>query len=139
MLRGPASSRSAALAGPSHPWRLRLLAVALVLVVGFTGYRAVRVVRRVVYWRQHTDEPIRPWMNLGYVAHSYHVPPHILYQALDMPVRRHDRRSISRLAKARRCTTSTLIPLLEMAIVHARPPYPPPPPPPEAPPRGRAP
>ena len=31
------------------------------------------------------DEPIQGWMNIGYIAHSYHVPAYVLAQALGLP------------------------------------------------------
>ena len=56
-------------------WQQWLVVLAFVLVVSFTGMFAVRTVRRAIYWHYHQDEPIRAWMSLGYVAHSYNVPP----------------------------------------------------------------
>ena len=93
----------------TQPWRKALIAL-FVAIVAFTGYHAVRTVSDALYWNAHRDEPIEPWMTIGYVAHSYHVPPHILHAALNLPPTP-DRRPL------------------------ARPPYPPPgpPPPPVAP------
>ena len=66
------------------------------------GHRVfiVRAVRPAIYWHYHQDEPIRGWMNVGYVAHSYHVPPHVLYRALGLPHKPPDKRPLREIAKA---------------------------------------
>ena len=106
-----------------------LLLLALVLVVCATGLFAVRTVRRAAYWHYHRDEPIQPWMNVGQIAHSYGVPPHVLYQALGLPLRPPDRRPIRAIARAQGRSVEEVTAILQNAIVHSRPPYPPPPPP----------
>lgn len=80
-------------------WKQWILLVGFTLVVAITSLFVVRTVRRVNYWRVHHDEPIRPWMSLPYVAHSYRIPPHILYEALDITPVPRDRRPISQIAK----------------------------------------
>ena len=69
-------------------WQKWIVVAALVLVVLATGLFAVRTVRRAMYWRAHREDVIRPWMSIPYVAHSYRVPPHVLYQALGIPRKR---------------------------------------------------
>ena len=113
-----------------------LVVLAFVLVVSLTGLFAVRTVRRAIYWRHHQDEPIRPWMNLRYIAHSYRVPPHVLSEALGLPPEP-DRRPIREIARDQNRSVEEVIAILEEAIVHSRPTYPPPSPPPRE--RGRAP
>jgi hypothetical protein len=125
-------------------WRQWLVVLAFVLVVSLTSLFAVRTVRRAVYWHNRQDEPIRPWMNLGYIAHSYRVPPHVLSQALGLPPRP-DKRPIRAIAREQGRSVDEVIAILQDAIVHARPPYPPPPPPrpnegqSQGPPQGRSP
>ena len=108
-----------------------LVVIAFVLVISFTGIFAVRTVRRAIYWHYHQDEPIRPWMSLGYIARSYNVPPWVLQQALGLPPRNGpDRRPIREIAREQNRSVNEVIAILQNAIVHARPPYPPPGPPP---------
>jgi hypothetical protein len=116
-------------------WRQWVVLLAFLLVVSFTGLFAVRTVRRAIYWHYHQDEPIRPWMSLGYIAHSYRVPPWILSQALGLPREpdkrgKPDRRPIREIAREQNRSVDEVIATLQDAIVHARPPYPPPGPPP---------
>jgi len=106
-----------------------LVVLAFVLVVSVTALFAVRTVRRAIYWHYHQDETIRPWMNLGYIAHSYSVPPWVLSQALGLPPKP-DRRPIREIAREQNRSVDEVIAILQDAIVHARPPYPPPGPPP---------
>jgi hypothetical protein len=109
----------------SRQW---LVVLAFVFVLSFTGLFAVRTVRRAIYWHYHQDEPIRPWMNIGYIAHSYSVPPWVLRQALGLPPRTNgpDRRPIREIAREQNRSVEEVISILQDAIVHARPPYPPP-------------
>ncbi len=114
------------------PW---LGLAVFLLLAGFTAFKAVDAARSVIYWHAHRDEPIRGWMNVGYVAHSYRVPPHVLYLALGLPHQPPDRRPLRVIAKMQHRSMNEIRAILQNAIVHARPPYPPPPPPSE----GRAP
>jgi hypothetical protein len=100
-------------------WRQWLLILAFLLVVAFTAFFAVRTVRRAVYWHQHRDEPIRGWMTVGYVAHSYRVPPHVLYAALGLPGKP-DRRPLRAIARDQKRPVSEVIADLQRAIEQYR-------------------
>jgi len=112
-------------------WRQWLVLGLFLLAVMVTGIFVVRTVRRAIYWHNHRDQPIRAWMSVPYVAHSYSVPPYVLYKAIGLPPEtRHDRRPLREIAHEQDRPVETLISELEDAIKHSRPPYPPPPPPP---------
>jgi hypothetical protein len=112
-------------------WKQWVLLLAFLLTLSVTGLFVVHTVRHAIYWHNHRDEPIRPWMNVLYISHSYGVPPHVLYQAIGLPPGPPpDRRPIQKIADAQKRPVSELISELRDAITHARPPYPPPPPPP---------
>jgi hypothetical protein len=110
-----------------HQWLLVALFLAAVFFTGLFGFRAIR---RAIYWHNHRDEPIRSWMSVPYVAHSYRVPTHVLYQAIDLPPMQRDRRPLREIAREQDRPVEVLISELKDAIIHSRPPYPPPPPPP---------
>ena len=110
-------------------WRQALVALAFFLCVSAAVFFVVRAVRPAIYWHYHQDEPIRGWMNVGYVAHSYHVPPYVLYQALGLPHGPPDKRPLRQIAKEQNRSMDDIRAVLLEAIVHARPPYPPPRPP----------
>ena len=110
-------------------WRQWLLLSLFLVAVIVTGFFLVRTVRRAIYWHNHRDEPIRAWMSVPYVAHSYRIPPHVLNKAIGLPEMQRDRRPLREIAREQNRPVETLIHELEEAIVHSRPPYPPPPPP----------
>src|SRR6267154_2024281 len=101
-------------------WKQWVVMAALALVVLATGVFAVRTVRRAMYWRAHRDEAIRPWMSVPYVAHSYRVPPHVLYQALGIPPQPHDRRPIKQIAREQNRSIDEVTSILQDAIARAR-------------------
>ena len=113
-------------------WRQSVVAVAFLLSMSVAVFFVVRAVRPMIYWHYHQDEPIRSWMNLGYVAHSYHVPPHVLHSALGLPDKP-DRRPLREIAKEQNRSIDEIRTLLLEAIVQARRPYPSPPSPPTIP------
>ena len=104
-------------------WRKSVVAVAFLVSLSVSVFFVVRTVRPLIYWHYHQDEPIRGWMTLGYVAHSYHVPPHVLHQALGLPDKP-DRRPLREIAKEQNRSIDEIRTLLLEAIVQARPPHP---------------
>ncbi|NJM83541.1 MAG: hypothetical protein HC844_14640 [Tabrizicola sp.] len=53
-------------------WRARpVLTTAFLLACVATLFFAVRLVVQAVYWQTHQDEPVRPWMTVGYIARSW--------------------------------------------------------------------
>ena len=91
-----------------------------------TGLFAARAFRRAAYWREHRDERIRPWMSVGYVAHSYHVPPPVLYQAIGIEATLPDRRPLKEIAAQQHRSVDDLITQLQQAIIEFRKSHPPP-------------
>jgi hypothetical protein len=112
-------------------WQKWIVLGALAVVVLLTGLFAVRTVRRAMYWRAHHDEVIRPWMSIPYVAHSYRVPPHVLYQALGIPPQLHDRRPLKQIAREQNRPVDGMISTLHDAIAGERTNHPSAAPPPE--------
>ena len=108
-------------------WQQWLVVAVFLLIAGFTAFKAVHATRAVIYWRTHRDEPIHGWMSVGYVAHSYRIPPYVLYQALGLPPEPRDKRPLRKIAIAQHRSVDEISAVLQDAIVHARPPYPPPP------------
>lgn len=101
-------------------WQKWAVLAAFILVLAVTGLFAVRTARRALYWRQHRDESIRPWMTLPYIAHSYRVPPRVLYDALGIPHPPHDRRPIRAIAREKNISVGEVIQILQRAIADAR-------------------
>ena len=120
------------ISGTSTRRRQQLLLLgALVLALFITVFFGLRAFRR--FDHPPTDEPIRGWMNIPYIAHSYQVPPPVLWQTLnpssDLPP---SRRPIRRLAEELNLTTTEVISRLEAAIANERAQHPPHDKPPES-------
>jgi hypothetical protein len=109
-----------------------IVVIAFLLAVSVAGLFAVRTARHALYWSRHRDEAIRPWMSVPYVARSYHVPPPMLYQALGLSPKPHDRRPLRDIAREQDRPVEALTAELQKAIGEFRshPEAPPPPPPP---------
>jgi len=88
------------------------LAIALVITLIF----GIRLVRRFV--DRPTNEPIREWMSVPYIAHSYRVPPRVLFDALGLPDpdQPRDMRPLREIARAQNKNVSDLITTLQAAI-----------------------
>jgi hypothetical protein len=101
-------------------WRHWLLTGAFALALAFAGWHAFRFVRDAIYWDMNRDEPIQGWMNVGFVAHSYHLPPSVLYDALGLPAKPPDKRPLNEIAVAQGKSVDAIEKSLNDAIVRAR-------------------
>jgi type VI protein secretion system component VasK len=101
-------------------WQQWVVVILFVVVASFTTYRAVHTVRRIAYWQTHRDEPIRGWMTVGFVAHSYRVPAHVLYDALGLPDKPRDKRPLREIAKTQHRSIEEVRAILQETITQAR-------------------
>ncbi len=97
-----------------------ILLLFFLVTLTVTGLFAARAFRRAVYWRAHQDERIRPWMSVGYVAHSYRVPAPVLYQAIGVEPTPRDRRPLRKIAAEQNRSVDILISELQHAIIEFR-------------------
>ena len=96
------------------PKRLRFLVLGLIVVgliiVALFGLRALNAFREFrgnrpipadVFMETQSEEAdvgqIRDWMTVPFIAKMYHLPPPVLYQALDIPRRGNDEKSLTQL------------------------------------------
>jgi membrane protein DedA with SNARE-associated domain len=101
-------------------WQQWLFVAMFLLVAGFTAFKAVHAAREVIYWQAHRDEAIRGWMSVGYVAHSYRVPPEVLYLALVLPHNQPDKRPLRKIAHMQHRSMDEISAVLQNAIIHDR-------------------
>jgi hypothetical protein len=53
-------------------WRRhRKAAIGFLLAASLTLFFLGRLVISGLYWAAHRDEPVQPWMTVGYIAHSW--------------------------------------------------------------------
>lgn len=109
-------------------WQQWLVLGLFLAALGVAGLFGVRAVRRAAYWRAHRDVMIRPWMSVPYVAHSYRVPPRVLYEAVGLKAQPPpDRRPLRLIAREQNRPVEELVGELERAIERERELHPPPP------------
>ena len=92
--------------------RQRALVIILiglgVLIVGFFGLRTVRAFREFgghhPPHRPFDNRPaetdvtlIRDWMTIGFISHSYQMPPRLLYEALQIAPNGNEHKSLKQL------------------------------------------
>jgi hypothetical protein len=65
-----------------HPKLVSAFALALALTLFF----ALRFLTDFIYWSQHHEEPIRPWMTIGYVGKSWDLNPRIIDETAGLPL-----------------------------------------------------
>ena len=100
-------------------WLVPALVLALAVAIAgtfFFGYRVGRHAHRM----RLESESIRPWMTVPFVAHTHHVRPDVLYTALGVEPREHDRRPIRVLAHEKGRSVEDAIHDLDKAIANAR-------------------
>jgi membrane protein DedA with SNARE-associated domain len=102
-------------------WQQWLVVALFLLFAGFTAFKVVHMAREVIYWQAHRDEPIRGWMSVGYVAHSYRVAPDVLYLALGLTSDLPDKRPLRRIAHMQHRSINEIKEVLQKAIIQARP------------------
>jgi uncharacterized membrane protein len=110
-------------------WQQWLVLSLFLLALVVAGFFGVRAVRRAAYWRAHRDVPVRAWMSVPYVAHSYRVPPRVIYEAVGVkPVPPPDRRTLRQIAREQSRPVEEVIKEVQDAIAEERLLHPPPPP-----------
>lgn len=104
-----------------HLWRNnRLLLIAFTVAAALTLFFAIRTAAFFIYWSNHQNVEIEGWMTIGYVAHSYRLPPEELQKALGYDPRKPERRPLGRIAQETGEPLPELIVRVEAAIEVAR-------------------
>ncbi len=104
-------------------WRRRpFLTSAFLLACLVTLFFSGRFVVQTVYWANHQEEPVQPWMTVGYVARSWGLEPMELDLAAGLPLPEVKGRPqpLSEIAKDRGVPVAAIIADVEAAIVTLR-------------------
>lgn|SRR6476620_10595860 len=99
--------------------RIVLLTLAFVLAIAIVfvfGYRA----GRQAHGLRWANSPVRPWMNVPFIAHTRHVPVEKLFEAIGVQPHPHDRRALRRIAHEEKRPVEDLIRDIDRAIAKAR-------------------
>jgi hypothetical protein len=100
-------------------WRARpWLTSAFLLACALALFFAVRLTVQTVYWANHQDEPIRPWMTVGYIARSWDLDARKIdaLAGLPLPETKGRPQPLSEIAKDRGVPVATIIDDVEAAI-----------------------
>lgn len=104
-------------------WRRRpILTTAFLLACAATLFFTGRFVVQTIYWANHQEEPIRPWMTIGYVARSWGLEPRVLdaEAGLPLPEVKGRPQPLSEIARDRGVPVEDIIADVEAAIVTLR-------------------
>jgi hypothetical protein len=100
-------------------WRVRpRLAAAFLLACLVTLYFVGRFVTFSIYWAQHRDMPVEPWMTVSYAARSWGIDPAALNDLLHLPVpevKGHPQ-PLAEIARDRGIPVADLVAEVEVAI-----------------------
>jgi hypothetical protein len=102
----------------AQPRRLTLLLFlgfcVAIAATFFFGYRAGRTARHVRF----QNEPIRSWMSVPFVAHTYHAREQPLFEAIRVPPNPRDHRPLRDIARAEKRPVAELIRDLHNALLN---------------------
>lgn len=100
-----------------HPVLLSAFAIALMLSLFFAG----RIAVRVVYWSQHRELQVQPWMTVGYIGRSWRLDPRQIDAMAGLPPPVAGRpQTLEQIAEARGVPVATLVAEVNAAIAALR-------------------
>lgn len=111
MCSGRAAPGGAPVTRLREAWRRRPLLTAAFLLAALAAVMfALRTVVFVIYWSNpaHHDRPLQPWMTPRYVARSWHLPPELVTEALQLETMPGRRVSLRQIAEAQGVSLSVL-------------------------------
>ncbi|SMD01125.1 hypothetical protein [Rhizobium sp. RU36D] len=95
-----------------HPYLVSALAIAGALTLFF----AVRFVAGAIYWAAHHEEPIRPWMTVGYIGRSWDLNPRAIDKEAGFPPPQGHPRTLNDIARERGVPVEQIIEQAQQAI-----------------------
>ncbi len=104
-------------------WRARpVLTSAFLLACAVTAFFAGSFVWHSVYWATHQDEPVRPWMTVGYVARSWDLDGREIdaLAGLPLPEVKGHPQSLREIARDRGVPVAEVIAEVEAAVAKLR-------------------
>lgn len=99
-----------------HPKLFAAFVLALVLALFFAG----RIVVRAVYWSQHREEAVAPWMTVGYVGRSWRLDPRAIDAEAGLPPPEGRPLTLEQIAADRGVPVAQVIVEVEAAIATLR-------------------
>jgi hypothetical protein len=102
-------------------WRAhKLLVTAFALSTLLTLFFVTRLVVGLVYWSMHAEEPVRPWMTVGYVGKSWDLNPRMIDREAGLPPPDGHPLTLAEIAAARGVPVETVIAEVEAAVARLK-------------------
>lgn len=99
-----------------HPYLVSALAIAATLTLFF----GVRFVAGAVYWAAHHEEPIRPWMTVGYIGRSWKLNPREIDMEAGLPRPEGHPLTLNEIARKRNIPVEKVIDEVQQAIARLK-------------------
>lgn len=100
-----------------HP----LLVLAFLLASMGASFFAGRIVWNAVYWAQHRQEPVQPWMTIGYVGRSWGLSPREIDARAGLPQpEKGQPLTLQQIADQRGAPVGDIIALVEATVAQMR-------------------
>lgn len=100
-----------------HPILVTAFAIAVALSVFFAG----RIILRAVYWSQHREVQVQPWMTVGYIGRSWGIDPRQIDASAGLPPPISGRpQTLHQIAKDRGVPDGEVVAEVEAAIATLR-------------------
>ena len=100
-----------------HPFVVSAFALAVLVSVFLIG----RILVQAVYWSQHSEVAIEPWMTVGYIGRSWNVPPREVDERAGLPKPESGHPfTLDQIAKDRGVPVAEIIALVEQTIADIR-------------------
>lgn len=100
-----------------HPYLTAAFALASTLAL----WLLVHVVAGLIYWQAHEDEPIEPWMTVGYIGRSWDLSPRAIDEAAGLPPPEDGRPfTLAEIARRRGVPVEVVIAEVEAALAELR-------------------
>ena len=104
----------------SNMTRRRLLQIALAVSVSLVLFFLARAIVRFYRFRDAADEPIGPWMSIGYVSRANRIDPQELHDLLGLAPNKPDRRPLGEIAKDQGMSAEDYIKKVESAVLQLK-------------------
>lgn len=99
-----------------HPYLVAAFALASTLAL----YFAVSAIVGAIYWSQHRNEPVSPWMTVGYVGRSWGLKPQLIDEVAGLPLPKGHPMTLAEIAKERGVPVEEVIALVEAAVAELK-------------------
>ena len=101
--------------------RFPVLATAFLLAAAAALVFAVNLAWGIIYWEVHENEPVEPWMTVGYIGRSWDLSPREIDRVAGLPPPQHGHPfTLSEIARQRGVPVEQVIGEVQAALAELR-------------------